>query len=676
MNATTTLRTFTDRKDAGRQLADSLLKFAGEEDLVILALPRGGVPVAAEIAKALNKPLDVLIVRKLGVPGHEEVAMGAIASGGVQVLSDDLIAMLQVTRKQVEAVVKRETAELVRREKLYRDSRPAPVVAGCTVIVVDDGIATGATMSAAVELLRYQNARRIIVAVPVAPPSTVERLGEEADEVVALIEPEPFVAVGQWYDDFSQTSDDEVRYLLTEAFPAREEVAAKVAGVVTGKSVLQHIREHAKPLTGESEDYDELLEMIGGASVVLLGEASHGTHEFYRERAEITKRLIVEKGFNAVAVEADWPDAYRVNRFVRGETGDLDSVDSLGGFERFPAWMWRNADVLDFIGWLRDHNEHVYSLDHQVGFYGLDLYSLHKSMNEVITYLERKDPEEAAKARALYGCIDRYGKDPQNYGLMVGSGVGDSCRAEVIQQLTDLRAKEVEYLSLNGQAAADEFFFAEQNARLVKNAEQYYRKMFRSNVSSWNQRDEHMMETLVELIAHLQSHHGNSKVVVWAHNSHLGDARSTDMARRGELNIGQLVRQAFPYQCKLIGFTTYTGTVTAASGWHLPAERKQVRPGMDGSYELLFHQVGIPDFWLDLTQENLAVKALKEPRLERAIGVVYLPEAERQSHYFKADLAGQFDAVLHFDVTRAVEPLERSAEWARDEAPETYPAGL
>ena len=675
MNATP-LHTFTDRADAGRQLADSLSKFAGERNLFILALPRGGVPVAAEVAKALGKPMDVLIVRKLGVPGHEEVALGAIASGGVQVLSDDLIEMLQLTPKQVDAVVKRETGELARREKLYRDSRRAPEVAGCTVIVVDDGIATGSTMSAAVELLRYQKARRIVVAVPVAPPSTVERLGEEADEVVALIEPEPFVAVGQWYDDFSQTSDEEVRFLLAETAPPPGVPVAKVAEVLTGKSVLHHIREHAKPLTGEAEDYDGLLEMIGGASVVLLGEASHGTHEFYRERAEITKRLIVEKGFNAVAVEADWPDAYRINRYVRGETGDVDSVDALGGFERFPAWMWRNADVLDFIGWLRDHNEHVYSLDHQVGFYGLDLYSLHKSMNEVIAYLERRDPEEAAKARALYSCIDRYGKDPQNYGLMVGSGVGDSCRAEVIQQLTDLRAKEVEYMSLNGQAAADEFFYAEQNARLVKNAEQYYRKMFRSNASSWNQRDEHMMETLVELVAHLQSHHGNSKVVVWAHNSHLGDARATDMARRGELNIGQLVRQAFPYQSKLIGFTTYTGTVTAASGWHLPAERKQVRPGMDGSYEQLFHQVGIPNFWLDLTQDNPAVAALKEPRLERAIGVVYLPETERQSHYFKADLAGQFDAVLHFDMTRAVEPLERSAEWARDEAPETYPAGL
>jgi erythromycin esterase-like protein len=234
----------------------------------------------------------------------------------------------------------------------------------------------------------------------------------------------------------------------------------------------------------------------------------------------------------------------------------------------------------------------------------------------------------------------------------------------------------VEYLSKNGRAAADEFFFSEQNARLVKNAESYYRKMFRSYVSSWNLRDEHMMEMLVELVAHLQSVNGSAKVVVWAHNSHVGDARSTEMSWRGELNIGQLAREAFPDQCRLIGFTTYAGTVTAASGWRLPAERKQVRPGLEGSYEKLFHQVGVPNFLLDLTKDDPAVEALKKPRLERAIGVVYQPDSERHSHYFEACITGQFDAVLHYDLTRAVEPLERTAAWAANEAPETFPAGL
>ncbi len=445
---------------------------------------------------------------------------------------------------------------------------------------------------------------------------------------------------------------------------------------VSSRGVPGEIRKHAHPLTGADSDFDGLLELIGDSSIVLLGESSHGTHEFYRMRAELTKRLILEKEFNAVAIEADWPDAYRVNRFVRGDSDDLDAVESLGGFERFPSWMWRNADVLDFIGWLRDHNEHVYSADHQVGFYGLDLYSIHKSMDAVIEYLDERDPAEAAKARALYGCIDRFGRDPQNYGLLSSSGISDSCRAEVIQQLADLRAKEIEYLSQNGCVAEDEFFFAAQNALLVKNAEQYYRKMFRSYVSSWNLRDEHMMEMLVDLAAHLQSQAGNAKVVVWAHNSHIGDARATEMSWRGEYNIGQLAREAFPGKCRLIGFTTYTGTVTAASGWHLPAERKLVVPGLEGSYEKLFHLVGIPDFWLDLTKTSPLLELMRKPHLERAIGVVYVPETERESHYFEAILANQFDAVIHCDLTRAVEPLERATDWKLDEAPETYPGGL
>lgn len=676
MNVTPML-VFANRQDAGRQLAAALAQsISVEEEPVILALPRGGVPVAAEIAKKLGQPLDVLIVRKLGIPGHEEVAMGALASDGVQILNEDLIARMHLAEEDVNAVIQQETMELSRREKIYRDGRAHPEIAQRTVIIVDDGIATGSTMSAAIQLLRQQNAAKIIVAVPVAPQDTARRLREEADEVVTVLEPDFFLSVGQWYEDFPQTTDEEVQDLLTDQSPVTQPDRKLIPAFISNKNTLHRIRQHAKPLTGAAEDFDELLEMIGESSVVLLGEATHGTHEFYRIRAQITKRLILEKGFTAIAAEADWPDAYRVNRFVRGEAGDPTGADALSGFSRFPSWMWRNADVLDFIGWLKDHNESVHSLDHQVGFYGLDIYSLHKSMHEVITYLEARDPAEAAKARILYGCIERYGRDPQNYGLLARSGVGENCRADVIQQLMNLRAKELEYLSHNGHTAADEFFFAEQNARIVRNAEQYYREMFSSNAASWNLRDKHMMETLVELIAHLQSQTGSAKVAVWAHNSHLGDARATDMSRRGELNIGQLARKAFPYQSKLIGFTTYAGTVTAASGWHLPPERKRVQPGMEGSYEHLFHQVGTPNFWLNLSDGNPAAEALREPRLERAIGVVYLPETERHSHYLEARLSDQFDAVLHYDLTRAVEPLEHSPKWSVDEAAETFPVGL
>lgn len=676
MNAMPMLHRFANRREAGRLLAEELARFRGVDDLLILALPRGGVPLAAEISAILDKPFDVLVVRKLGVPGHQEVAMGAIAPGGVCVLSRELIHTLGLSERQVREVIERETGEIARRQKRYCHDRPMPAVAGRTVVVVDDGVATGSTMSAAVTLLRHLKANRIVIAVPIAPRDTVERLRDEADEVVALRMPHPFRSVGEWYEDFSETSDDEVERLLESFMPSPAGVRIPVSPVPADREALGHLRKHAVPLTGARDDYDGLLNMIGDASVVLLGEATHGTHEFYRERAAITRRLIGEKGFNAVAVEADWPDACRVNRFVRGISSDATCADALAGFERFPSWMWRNSDVLDFVGWLADCNSGCGTTGRQVGFYGLDLYSMHKSIAEVIAYLQSRDPAEAAKAKHLYGCMDRFGQDPQVYGIMAARGLSAGCRTEMIQQLVDLRRKEGELLSRDGEGAADEFFFATQNARLAKNAEEYYRTMFHSDTSSWNLRDQHMMETLVELRAHLRSRHGADKVVVWAHNSHLGDARATAMGRTGELNIGQLVRQESGTQSRLIGFTTYTGTVTAASGWHLPAERKQVRPAMEGSFEHLFHQVGPPDFWIDLTRDNAAVKALESSRLERAIGVVYRPDTERRSHYFEASLSKQFDAVIHFDHTCAVEPMERTAQWEQGELPETYPAGL
>jgi erythromycin esterase-like protein/predicted phosphoribosyltransferase len=665
---------FRDRQDAGRHLASLLWHLAEDETCVILALPRGGVPVAAEIARMLGRPFDVLVVRKLGIPGHEETAMGALASGGVRILDEPLIRRLGISAPAVDAVLRREEAELERREHLYRGGSAPLDVAGRTVIVVDDGAATGASMSAAVRLLRELHAARIVVALPVAPPETVSRLQGEAEEVAVVAQPEPFRSVGGWYDDFRQIEDGEVQSLLSGKTAEGPGAAASVVNAALEPARL--LRRHARPLTGTREDYNELIEAVGDSQIVLMGEATHGTHEFYRQRALITRRLIEEKGFLAVAAEADWPDAFRVNRYVRGASDDGESVEALAGFDRFPGWMWRNADVLEFVGWLRDHNDSVGSPDHQVGFYGLDLYSMHKSIDEVLAYLGKKDPTQAARAKALYSCIDRHGRDPQHYGLLAAAGVEADCREEVVTVLTDLMDRESEYMRGNGTAAADEFFFAEQNARLVRNAEEYYRGMFRSEVSSWNLRDRHMMETLVALLAHLQSRCGRAKVVVWAHNSHVGDARATSMAWRGEHNIGQLVREAFPGKCSVIGFSTYTGTVTAAAGWHLPAARRKVSPGLPGSYEHLFHQVGIPGFWLDLRGKDAAAEMLAERRLQRAIGVVYRPETERTSHYLEACLPQQFDFILHFDDTRAVEPLERREQWSRDEAPETFPAGL
>ena len=433
----------------------------------------------------------------------------------------------------------------------------------------------------------------------------------------------------------------------------------------------------AMPLrANEMSDYDKLIEFIGDARFVLLGEASHGTHEFYRERAQLTKRLIEEKGFAAVAVEADFPDANRVNRYVAGGSDDADAADALSGFKRFPQWMWRNADVLDFVGWLRSCNDDLSNDSAKIGFYGLDLYSLHASIEAVLTYLDKIDPDGAARARRRYSCFDHFGEDTQVYGYATAMNLAPSCENEVVSQLVELNRRASELALRDGRVAKDDYFFAEQNARLVKNAEQYYRTMYRSDISSWNLRDEHMMETLVSLERYLSSPTKPAKLVVWEHNSHLGDARATEMGRRGEWNVGQLTRERYGTNAILIGFTTYSGTVTAASNWDSPAERKRVRPALAGSVEAAFHESDLERFFLTMESGSSARSALRQPMLERAIGVIYRPETERQSHYFQAAVSDQFDAVIHIDETRAVEPLERTARWEAGETAETFPSGF
>ncbi len=409
---------------------------------------------------------------------------------------------------------------------------------------------------------------------------------------------------------------------------------------------------------------------------MLLGEASHGTHEFYRERARITRRLITEHGFTAVAIEGDWPDAYRVNRYVQGDGRDRDAEEALRGFARFPTWMWRNADVLDFVGWLRTFNERRHHTARKVGFYGLDLYSLGASMEAVIGYLDVQDPQAAKRARARYECLQPYAGDAADYGQAVLLGVDEPCRRHVIEQLVELRRRAGEYLARDGVAAEDEYFFAEQNAAIVANAEEYYRTMFGDRAGSWNRRDRHMADTLDHLLAHLDRHGGTAKVVVWAHNSHVGDARATEMGTRGELNIGQLVRERHGHDAVSVGFTTYSGTVTAASDWGADAERKRVRRALPDSYEALMHATHLPAFLLCPLATGKGGRALREPRLERAIGVIYRPDTERQSHWFGASVARQYDALVHIDSTRAVEPLERTRAWELGEPPETYPSGL
>lgn len=666
-------RLFKDRREAGQVLAGLLQAYRGRSDVVVLGLARGGIPVAYEVASSLGAPLDAFIVRKLGAPGHEEFAVGALASGGRVVVNDDVLRGLRVTPQQLREVAEREARELIRREAAYREGRPPLQVTGKTVIVVDDGLATGSSMLAAVQALRESEPAEIVIAVPAAPESTCREFAGLVDDVVCASMPTPFLAVGESFWDFTQVTDDEVRELLARPTAGRPVPPA-------GQRAADAVADAAIDSPGGVPPHEVLDELIGDARVVLIGESSHGTHEFYQARAEITKWLIEHKGFNAIAAEADWPDAYRVNRYVRWLSDDSTPEEALRGFERFPAWMWRNTVVRDFVGWLRWHNGRCTADGRrQTGFYGLDLYSLHRSMQEVVAYLDTVDPKAASRARHRYACFDHStGDDGQAYGYAAAFGAGASCERQAVEQLVEMQRDALAYLVNDGRLAEDELFYAQQNATTVRDAEAYYRGMFGGRVTSWNMRDEHMAQTLGVLLAHLDRHAGAepARIVVWAHNSHVGDARATEVSADGQLTIGQLAREQYGEQCRLIGFSTFEGTVTAASDWGGIAERKVVRPALPGSIEELLHETGKSAFLVPMHDGSPAATALEVVRLGRAIGVIYLPRTERQSHYFHVRPSDQFDAMIHIDQTRALEPLEPNSVWIAGENPETYPSGL
>lgn len=666
---------FRDRREAGRVLAGLLDGYRGRAGLVVIGLARGGIPVAWEVAAALAAPLDTVIVRKLGAPGHPEFAMGALAGGGRVVLNDDVVRALRVSPQLLRDVAEQEGRELARREVAYRGDRPPLELAGKTVILVDDGLATGSSMLAAVLALRELQPVEIVIAVPAAPESTCREFAGIVDDVVCASMPTPFRAVGESFWDFTQVTDDEVRTLL--ATPTTGIATARIRLAETAAEVLDRTVVDAP---GGIPPEEALEELVGDARIVLIGESSHGTREFYAARAEITKWLIRDKGFCAVAAEADWPDAYRVNRYVHGRGTDTSAEQALSGFERFPGWMWRNTVVRDFVGWLRAHNAQMRSDGgRETGFYGLDLYSLHRSMREVIDYLDNVDTDAAQRARERYACFDHTSADDgQAYGFAAAFGAGLSCERQAVEQLVELQRNAMSYVSRDGLPAEDEHFYAQQNAQTVRDAEVYYRAMFGGRVTSWNLRDRHMTQTLEALSGHLDRHGDGepARIVVWAHNSHVGDARATEVGGDGQLTLGQLVRETYGRQSRLIGFSTYSGTVTAASEWGGTAERKVVRPALKGSLEELFHEVDRPDFLVSPMISRDAVEPLDAVRLARAIGVIYLPATERQSHYYHVRPGDQFDGIIHVDRTTAVEPLDPTSVWIEGETPETYPTGL
>ena len=427
------------------------------------------------------------------------------------------------------------------------------------------------------------------------------------------------------------------------------------------EKVVAAIQEAASPLTGSKRDYDPLMKLIGDAHFVLLGEATHGTKEFYEERARITQRLIKEYGFAAVVVEADWHEAYNVNQYVKGYTGGVSgnggAEKALSGFKSFPQWMWANTSVRDFVQWLRSYNDGLPATRAPVGFYGLDLYSNRRSGEAVVEYLEQVDPQASQEARIRYTCMAPATGD--EFLSAPGQTAQEPCDIQLQKQFEEMeqRAANVDHgMSLNQR---DDLFSALQNARVAKNGTAYYEGDYGADMSSWKWRDLHMADTTDALVGHLSSTSGMpAKVVIWAHNSHVGDARATELGEGGEWNIGELMRERHKEDVVLVGFSTYTGTVIAARGWGEPGERKDVLPAEPQSDSALFHRTGLNKFLLTIRYNNALAEMLSGPKLQRAIGVVYYPRTELSSHYFEAHLSQQFDAIIHVDNSNAVEPLK------------------
>lgn len=421
--------------------------------------------------------------------------------------------------------------------------------------------------------------------------------------------------------------------------------------------LLHTLNEHSIPLTSQ-KNYDQLLDEIGESRFVLMGEATHGTQEFYQARISLTQQLIEQKGFMAIAIEGDWPDTYAIHRYIQGKGATDNWQQALQNFKRFPTWMWRNKTLPPFLKWLRNYNDNHAS--QKIGFYGMDLYSLSTSIEAVINYLTTVDINAAQQARLRYACFDHIQTDPQQYGYLTSLGLRKACIQQAVDQFIEMQNAAL--MSLHNDND-EEHFYATQNARLVKNAEEYYRAMFEDHFSSWNIRDQHMAETINVLADHLEKKFNKpAKIIVWAHNSHVGDARATEMNEREEINIGQLIREQHKQDAFLLGFSTFHGTVTAATNWDDDPQCKKINPALDGSYEELFHAMNAKNFILNLKNNKQLEHYLKIPRLQRAIGVIYRPDSERLSHYYFSRLPYQFDSIIHFDKTSAVEPLAIHSE--------------
>jgi erythromycin esterase-like protein/adenine/guanine phosphoribosyltransferase-like PRPP-binding protein len=630
------MENFTDRHQAGKLLAKKLNRFKSE-DPVILALPRGGVPLGYEVAQSLNAPLDVLLVKKIGAPSHSEFAVGAITEDEEPLLNRKVIDRFNFDLRQIHEITLRKIKELRAQGKKFRGSRKMIDVENRTVILVDDGIATGSTTKVCIDFLKKKKVKKIIVATPVAPAETIELLRGQVDEIICLMMPEDFFSVGQFYEKFGDVEDEEVIKLLSER-PDMNDL---------------------ERTTHSFRDIDKLIEVLADKKIVMLGEASHGTSEFYKMRALISKNLIENHGFNFVAVEGDWPDSQRLNAYIEGRS-DQSVRQIMAGFHRWPTWMWANEETADFIEWLKKR---------KAGFYGLDVYSLFDSIDAINDFLKQYDPDMSKRVRARYACFEPFEGDEISYAKSLYVDPA-GCEPHVMDNLREILEMHLK------KGFEGEIFNLQQNARIIKNAERYYRSMIYAGDQSWNIRDEHMMETLSILLEKMGP---DSKAIVWAHNTHIGDYRATDMAKAGYVNIGGLARQQYGDEnVALVGFGTYEGTLIAGHAWGAPMEVMNLPQGLPGTWEDYCHQICKSRRWTQFFTLNDVHSAnsvlAQKPIGHRAVGVVY--EQGKETHgrnYVPSVIAKRYDAFVFIDKTTALHPIH--AMKAYGEIPETWPLG-
>lgn len=652
---------FKNRDHAGALLAKKLQKLMPFYP-VILALPRGGIPVAQAIAEKLNAPLDVCFVKKIHAPGSEEFAIGAVAEDENPLLNEEYIKKHRLNRDAIADIISKRIGEIRKRAHLYRDKVAKIPLEGKVVALVDDGLATGASMKAAINWVRSQNVKKIIVAVPIASLEGAEDIQKECDEFVSLITSESMWAVGLWYEDFTQVSDAVVlarlQHRAAKAIRRPEEESKHRVEVTS--SVEEEIQRLAHPFKS-SRDLDEAIAEMAKHRIVMLGESTHGTKEFYQWRREISQILIRDHGFSFVAVEGDWPDCSQLTQLIQSE-GESVRGAVKKSFHRWPTWMWSNEEIPPLIEWM--------TREKKGAFYGLDVYSLFESLDFIRDCAEDFEPEIARQLKDAYECFEQFGCNEIKYAeSLLKIPVG--CRPEILRTLREVLRIRVD----DSPLSREKLFDLQQNARVVHNAEEYYRTMLQGGADSWNIRDRHMLETLERL---LHFHGPNSRAIVWAHNTHIGDYHATDMLEDGYINLGGIARETFGVEnVFLLGFGTYRGQVTAGGAWGSEVETMLLPQAQEGSWEDKCHKVSqaIRSDKYFLNFRNLDKTSPLHRKLgHRAVGVVYNPTLEKYgSNYVPTKLAQRYDGFIYIDVTEALRPIPST--WIVGEFPETYPSG-